>query len=114
MNKRNTVATVAMATIGLTVGALIVLPGPPALADATPPDYVTSRTFIVRWEVEREGANAFACRGKCRSAFADGGGGKGLWVPANGGYSRAPTFAGCVALLADFCDAAAVANAPTE
>lgn len=114
MNKRSNLAVIAMAALGLTTGAIIVLPGPPARADTTPPDYVTGRTFNIQWEVNREAINVFACRARCRGAFADGGGAKPVWVPVGGGYIRRATRAGCLSDVDDLCTTEVVAHAPAE
>jgi hypothetical protein len=113
MKTHEKMAVGAMTALGLAVAAVVVLPGPPARADATPPAYVDARTFLTRLEFEREGSS-WLCRGRCRGAFADGGGAKGLWLPVGGGYLSNGTIGGCATALVALCTSDAVANAPTE
>lgn len=114
MNKRNSLAIIAMTALGLTVGGLIVLPGPPTRADTTPPAYVTARTRLVRIELEAAVGGGWFCQALCRGTFADGGGAKRLRLPVGGGYLSNATIAGCVTSLDALCDTDAIANAPAE
>jgi len=43
-----------------------------AVADYTPPAYLDTQTFIIRWDMFRQAAGVIACAGTCRTAQAGG------------------------------------------